>query len=115
MAAQGLDAQTLHAVIQLQLLGRSSKGKGREGDAAADFDLALELYKAEVALCALALDDSSMCRSIARAVSSDRHIIEEAVSEELQAQRDREFALRLSGRSGHSQPADESNFPPNWN
>ena len=120
MAAQGLDAQTLHAVIQLQLdelelLGRSSKGKGREGDAAADFDLALELYKAEVALCALALDDSSMCRSIARAVSSDRHVIEEAVGEELQARRDREFALQLSGQSGHCQPADESNLPPNWN
>jgi hypothetical protein len=111
MAAQDLDAQTLRAIIRLQLdelelLSQNSKGKSREGEAVVGFDLALELYKAEVASCALVLADSSMCRSIARAVSLDRCAIDEAAREELQARRDRELALRLSGQSGHSQPAD---------
>lgn len=90
MAAQGLDAQTLYAVIKLQLdelklLGRSSKGKGREGEAPADFELVLELYKAEMASCALVSADSSMCRSIARAVLLDCRDIDEAAHEELQS------------------------------
>lgn len=117
MAAQGLDAKTLHVVIKLQLdelelLGQSSNGKGRKGEAAADFDLALELYRAEMASCALALADSSMCRSIARAVSLDRPAIDEAAREELQERRDRELALRLAGQSGYSQDADEPNLNP---
>jgi hypothetical protein len=117
MAAQGLDARTPDAVIKLQLdelelLSRSSKGKDREGEAAADYDLALELYKAEVASCALVLADSSMCRSIARAVSLDHRTIDEAAREELQSRRDRELALRLAEQGRHSQPANESNLKP---
>lgn len=89
-----MDQASLDLIIQLQLEDAQSmaKGKYQEGKAP-DFDLALELFNAELASFHAFIHDREMSRSLARAVVSDAGVIRELVNEEEQATRDRMLAL----------------------
>ncbi|KAL7919313.1 hypothetical protein ACQKWADRAFT_301699 [Trichoderma austrokoningii] len=88
------DQASLDLIIQLQLEDAQSmvKGKYQEGKAP-DFDLALELFNAELATLHAFIHDREMSRSLARAVVSDADVIRQLVDEEEQATRDRMLAL----------------------
>ncbi|KAM0460695.1 hypothetical protein ACHAO4_001485 [Trichoderma viride] len=90
-----IDQESLNLIIQLQLEDAQSmaKGKYREGEAP-DFDLALELFNAELESLHAFIHDREMGRSLARAVVNDADIIRELCNEEEQATRDRMLALR---------------------
>ncbi|KAL7898113.1 hypothetical protein HDV63DRAFT_33721 [Trichoderma sp. SZMC 28014] len=89
-----MDQESLDLIIQLQLEDAQSmtKGKYQEGKAP-DFDLALELFNAELASFHAFIHDREMSRSLARAVVTDADVIRELVNEEEQATRDRMLAL----------------------
>ncbi|KAK6451378.1 hypothetical protein FP744_10007629 [Trichoderma asperellum] len=90
-----IDQESLDLIIQLQLEDAQSmiKGKYREGEAP-DFELALDLFNAELESLHAFIHDREMGRSLARAVVSDEDIIRELCNEEEQATRDRMLALR---------------------
>jgi hypothetical protein len=90
-----IDQESLDLIIQLQLEDAQSmaKGKYREGEAP-DFDLALELFNAELESLHAFIHDREMGRSLARAVVNDADVIRELCNEEDQATRDRMLALR---------------------
>jgi len=105
MDPDDFDPATLQAILEIQLedlesLGRGSKSKGREGAPPADFDVALDTLRAELAASASVLVDSAICRSMAIAVWRDRHALDEAEHDEDIARLDRELALRLFEEDG---------------
>ncbi|KAM0257584.1 hypothetical protein ACHAQJ_004284 [Trichoderma viride] len=89
-----IDQESLELIIQLQLQDAQSmiKGKYREGEAP-DFELALEVFNAELESLHAFIHDREMGRSLARAVVNDADIIREFADEEEQATRDRLLAL----------------------
>ena len=95
-----LDDNNLGVALRLQLeeleqLRGGRKGKHRIGEAP-DFDIAADLYKAELSSYAALVSDRAMCKSIARAVNRDAELIRDALQADEQVRRDREIALRLS-------------------
>ncbi len=70
-----------------------SKGKHPEGQES-DVQVAMDILKADLESWATVGSDKAMCRSMARAIRSDGHVIQAAV-QEVQAARDREFARNL--------------------
>ncbi len=109
MYASSLASEDLYLALQLQredleMLKNGRKGKAREGETD-DFNLALQLYEADLASCAAVASDRSICGSIARAVRSDADLISAIVLEEEQAALDREFACGLSTGAIRTTPA----------
>ncbi|KAL2129682.1 hypothetical protein VTI74DRAFT_7448 [Chaetomium olivicolor] len=103
----GVDAQTLSLIIQIQLedlqeitVAHKPKGKGRAGerDVSDDLIAAVNAYRADLTATAQILADEAMCKSIAIAVETDADLIGTALSEEEQLTRDRELAFELSGQ-----------------
>ncbi|KAK1979351.1 hypothetical protein LZ30DRAFT_180892 [Colletotrichum cereale] len=97
---ESLDDETLHVLLQIQLedlevIKRSSKGKGREDDIS-DADLAFESYESELRSRIVFASDKSMCRSIAKANHLDGRLIATLTYQEKQVAHDRDIALRLS-------------------
>ncbi len=112
MAPDDVDAATLQAILEIQFedlerLRRRSKGKGREGAARADFEVALDLLRAEMATSAAVLKDNAICRSMAVAIWRDRAALDNAEHEERVARRDRELALRLSEQDDETMDDEE--------
>jgi hypothetical protein len=100
MSAASSPSEDLELALQLQRedleeLRKTEKGKRRERETD-DFTLAIQLYEAELAACAIAASDQAMCDSIARAVRQDAELIGAMQREEEQAAQDREFARGLS-------------------
>jgi hypothetical protein len=103
----GVDAQTLNLIIQMQLedlqeIARTHapKGKGRVGqhDNRTDLIAAIDAYGADLNATAQILADEAMCKSIANAVDTDADLISAALSQEDQLIQDRELAFDLSGQ-----------------
>jgi hypothetical protein len=97
---QGVDEQTAHLIIQLQLqdadlYSSSSKGKAREGEAS-DESISFQLQKQELENMSLFLSDRRMTQSIADAVQTDGPILVETLSQEDIAARDRGLARRFT-------------------
>jgi hypothetical protein len=106
MELHDLDPLTLSVVVQMHLddlrdlaENANRKGKGRDGEIS-DSVAAMESYRIELSSNAQLLSDRAMCQSMARAVALDADEIRALEAEEEQSTRDREFALRLSGRRG---------------
>ncbi|KAL2177459.1 uncharacterized protein P884DRAFT_200668 [Thermothelomyces heterothallicus CBS 202.75] len=116
MSAATLPLEDLELALELQReelegLKKAGKGKGREGETD-DFDLAIQLYEAELASCTLVASDRSMCGSIARAVRLDADLIGAILLEEEQAALDREFARTLSPEGMPTTPAGRASIVP---
>ena len=97
---EGVDEQTAHLIIQLQLqdadfYSSSSKGKARE-DEASNESIAFQLQKQELENVSLFLSDRRMTQSIADAVQTDGQILVETLSQEDIAARDRGLARRFA-------------------
>ncbi|KAL4731630.1 hypothetical protein ACLX1H_000606 [Fusarium chlamydosporum] len=73
----------------------SLKGKQRAGEKT-DSEMALEACRNELNALAAHVSDQTLALSIARAVRTDGHAIEEAQATERQAARDHQIALNLS-------------------
>ena len=102
----GLDDETAALILQLQSrdieeLLSVNKGKGRDGDIS-DSDLAMATYQEELQAMNIILADRCMGRSLTRAVISDAALLNESLSEENAATRDRVLAHSLAGFSGPS-------------
>ncbi|TDZ60526.1 hypothetical protein CTRI78_v004898 [Colletotrichum trifolii] len=100
MLCDDIDDETLRLVLQIQLedlesIKQSSKGKTRQGEFS-DADIAVEAYKSELKTRMLLASDRCMCKSIAKANQLDGRLVSILASQEKQAARDREAALRLS-------------------
>ncbi|TDZ20541.1 hypothetical protein Cob_v006699 [Colletotrichum orbiculare MAFF 240422] len=100
MLCDDIDDETLRLVLQIQLedlesIKQSSKGKTRQGEFS-DADIAVEAYKSELKTRILLASDRCMCKSIAKANQLDGRLVSILASQEKQAARDREAALRLS-------------------
>ena len=109
MSASSLALEDLDLALQLQredleMLKHGRKGKAPEGETD-DFNLAIQLYEADLASCAVAASDRSICGSIARAVKFDADLIGAILLEEEQATLDREFACGLSTGAIPTEPA----------
>jgi hypothetical protein len=109
MSTSDSTLQDLELALQLQLedleeLRMGGKGKAREGETD-DLNLAIQLYKAELASSTFVASDQSMCGSIARAVESDADLLWTIAREEVQAALDRDLATRLSTESPPTTPA----------
>ncbi|KAF8323990.1 hypothetical protein DL93DRAFT_2176131 [Clavulina sp. PMI_390] len=83
----------LEGVCELQ---DSRKGKGRHDAKLPDDDFAMDLYAALLAAEMQSLSDHRVALSPHQAVGTDADLLEEIAADELRAQRDREWALRLS-------------------
>ena len=95
MAFDGIDAETLAVIIELQLsdLGSLIKGKGKEGDETPDGEIAMSAYKEELDCLECFRADRALCQSIARAVELDGDTIASHVDIKEQAADDRQQAL----------------------
>lgn len=107
MALDGIDAESLALIIQLQLsdVEGVDKGKGREGETT-DKDVAMSTYKSELESLASFQSDRVLCQSIARAVQLDGDAIRSHMSIEQHATRDRQQALGSKSRA-----ANRANVP----
>ncbi|KAM0344780.1 hypothetical protein ACHAPU_007155 [Fusarium lateritium] len=83
----------------LDLLERSTKGKQRAGEYT-DSELALKAYRHEIDDIAVHVSDRSLALSIARAVDTDARLIAQVQAAEVEAEKDRQFAIRLSANPG---------------
>ncbi|TLS29209.1 hypothetical protein PpBr36_00907 [Pyricularia pennisetigena] len=95
-----MDSETLAMIIQLQLedldaLKARAKGKGRETDAIPDSEIALELFRAELAAQAGLVSDRALCQSMADAVIKDGDAIEECLGAANNSQPDAESTTNL--------------------
>ncbi len=115
MSSDTLDTTTLELIIRLQLedleqLESRRKGKHREGETP-DLDVAVGLYKAELASQAQLASDRAICLSISQAVTQDAELIQASLLEEQRAAGDRELAVRLSSRRAPKQHAEPVSKP----
>lgn len=62
-----------------------------------DFEMAVQLYEAELATWETTLSDQSFARSMARAVLEDTRVLQDMIVEEEEAARDRRMACEMSG------------------
>lgn len=97
--SESMDPETARLVLQLQLddlqtLTDTTKGKQPEGTID-DFELALNLYKAELESTSETFADKHMSQSIANAVREDGELINRWVAEESRAAADRSLAWQL--------------------
>ncbi|KAH6896008.1 hypothetical protein B0T10DRAFT_587620 [Thelonectria olida] len=115
-----LDDPSVSLMIQLHLeelqqLGNSSKGKGREGEQS-DSDVAAQIYKAELEYFKSVVSDRSMCKSIAQAVISDGALVNQLRredQEEAQGAGDQEMAMNLgNSESGDTSATEADNLAP---
>lgn len=97
----GEDDQTWALVASLALMDiedvqSSRKGKGREDQPISDEELAFQLYAEEVNALLTSQSDLILARSVDSALRTDRGVLKRFASEEAAAARDREYALKLS-------------------
>lgn len=102
-----MDEETVNLILDLQIEDLQSlvsrrKGKGREGSAPTDEELAVELQQNELQNQQTVLADNRMARSVSRAVQDDGAAIVILGAEERRSTRDHEMALSLSGRPSHA-------------
>lgn len=97
MSFQALDTQSLALVIELQLTEIDSclKGKHKVGEIS-DYELAMGMYRMELASMSQYLANRRLCQSIARAVEQDADTIAAHTQVEEQAVNDRRVAFRFS-------------------
>lgn len=98
-----MDEESVDLILSLQLedlrsLLATRKGKAKEGSAAPDEDLAIELQINELHNQRLVMADNVMARSISRAVQNDGTAIAILDDEERRSVQDHQLATRLSGR-----------------
>ena len=102
MAFQGIDAESLALIIELQLSDMEglNKGKSREGETT-DREVAMSTYKSELESLATFQSDRTLCQSIARAVQLDGDAIRSHINVEQQAARDRQQALGINHQTAN--------------
>ncbi|MCJ1230803.1 hypothetical protein MMC12_007477 [Toensbergia leucococca] len=101
-----MDEGTVDLILALQIedlesLVSSRKGKGVEGSALTDDQIAVELQKDELQKQEIILADFRMARSVSRAVQDDGAAVTILMSEERRSAQDREIACRMSGQAHH--------------
>lgn len=102
-----MDDDTATLIFQLQeedleQLHQLSKGKGHEGTLT-DAELAMSIYKQELADFAQRFSDHRMTRSIAAAVQTDGRLLQDTALQEQAASHDRQVAQRLQGGDAEQQ------------
>ncbi|KAK1992789.1 IBR finger domain-containing protein [Colletotrichum falcatum] len=100
MSLYDIDDETLNLVLQVQIedlenIKQRSKGKHRQ-DEITDAALAVETYESDLRSLILVASDRRMCKSIEKANRLDGRLVSILRSQERQAARDRQVAVRLS-------------------
>ncbi|KAF8285037.1 hypothetical protein DL93DRAFT_2030536, partial [Clavulina sp. PMI_390] len=88
-------AAQLH-LDDLRELQNGRKGKSRYDARLPDSDLAVDLYAAILAAEVQSMSDRRATLSLQQAVGTDADLVEQIYFDELRAQRDRDWAIRLS-------------------